>query len=95
MPDALVRNGRLEKHIYIGAPDFSDRTDILHMFLNKNPIFSKVKAKEIANNSLKSIDEDQLKFYDIGYFLTSEDEKSFYITGTKNAKLEKISWIKS
>ena len=53
------------------------------------------KAKEVANSSLKSIDEDQLKFYDVGYFLTSEDEESFYVTGTKNAKLEKISWIKS
>lgn len=67
MPDALVRNGRLEKHIYIGAPDFSDRTDILHMFLNKNPIFSKVKAKEIAKltqdltcSSLKTLVNDVL-----------------------------------
>lgn len=51
-------------------------------------------AKAIANNTLKSIDEEQLKFYDLGYFLTKEGEESFYVTGTKNAKLDKISWIK-
>jgi len=53
------------------------------------------KAKEIANKSLENIDEEQLKFYDLGYFLTSEDEDGFNITGTKNAKLDEISWIKS
>lgn len=53
------------------------------------------KAKEIANNSLKEIDEDQLKFYDLGYFLTKDGENGFNVTGTKNAKLDKISWIKS
>ena len=40
------------------------------------------KAKEIANKSLKNIDEDQLKFYDLGYFLTSEGKDKFNITGT-------------
>lgn len=65
MPDALVRNGRLEKHIYIGAPDFKDRTDILNMFLKTNPIFSKIKAQEIAKltqdltcSSLKTLVND-------------------------------------
>ena len=53
------------------------------------------KAKEIANNTLENIDEEKLEFYDIGYFLTSEGEENFYITGTKNYKLDKISWIKS
>lgn len=53
------------------------------------------KAKEIANSSIKEIDEEQLKFYDLGYFLTSEGEEGFNVTGTKNAKLDKISWIKS
>lgn len=53
------------------------------------------KAKEIATSTLEEFDEKQLKFYDVGYFLTSEGEKGFNITGTKNAKLEKISWIKS
>lgn len=53
------------------------------------------KAKEIATKTLDNIDEKQLKFYDVGYFLTSEGKDGFYITGTKNAKLDKISWIKS
>lgn len=52
-------------------------------------------AKNIANSSLDSLDKKQKKFYEIGYFLTSEGENSFYITGSKNAKLDGISWIKS
>ena len=52
-------------------------------------------AKKIAEASVDELDEKQLKFYDLGYFLTSDGEKGFNITGTKNAKLEKISWIKS
>ncbi len=52
-------------------------------------------AKKIANNSLKEIDEDKLKFYDLGYFLTLEGDEGFNVTGTKKAKLEEISWNKS
>ena len=57
------------------------------------------KAKEVANLTLEKFDEDEKKFYDIGYYLTQEDEseekKGFVVTGTKNAKLDTISWIKS
>lgn len=57
------------------------------------------KAKEIANSTLENFDDDEKKFYDIGYYLTQEDEseekKGFVVTGTKNAKLDTISWIKS
>ena len=53
------------------------------------------KAKEIADITLKHIDEKKLKFYDLGYFLTSEGEEGFNVTGTKNSKLDKISWNKS
>lgn len=58
------------------------------------------KAKEIANETLAQFDKDELLFYDIGYFLTQEEvedeeDKGFIVTGTKNAKLENISWIKS
>jgi len=52
-------------------------------------------AKKIAESSVESIDEKKLKFYDLGYFLTSEGENGFNITGTKNSKLDNISWIKS
>lgn len=58
------------------------------------------KAKAIATETLAHFDDDEKEFYDIGYFLTQEEvedseDKGFYITGTKNAKLESISWIKS
>ena len=39
VPSALVRNGRIEKHIYIGNPDLTDREDILKMFLKNKKCF--------------------------------------------------------
>lgn len=58
------------------------------------------KAKEIATETLALFDEDEKAFYDYGYFLTQEqvednEDKGFIVTGTKNAKLTTISWIKS
>lgn len=58
------------------------------------------KAKEIATEVLDQFDKDEKAFYDIGYFLTQEnlddsEDKGFYVTGSKNAKLDTISWIKS
>ena len=68
LPAALVRNGRIEKHIYIGDPDFKDRVDILEMYLKRSPeIFENIKAVEIAKltqgftcASLKSLVNDVL-----------------------------------
>ena len=68
---------------------------IIYINIKFNKDTSLDKAKEIANKSLEEIDEKQLKFYDIGYFLINEAEDGFTVTGTKNAKLDKISWIKS
>ena len=48
MPDALVRNGRIEKHVYIGTPTFEDRVDILKLF-TKDEIFSEVSLDELAS----------------------------------------------
>lgn len=57
------------------------------------------KAKEIATSSLDKFDKDEKAFYDIGYYLTqdkdNEEDKGFVVTGSKNAKLDSISWIKS
>ena len=53
------------------------------------------QAKEIANNSLENFSEDELNFYDVGYFLTSSGENKFNITGNKKAAKEGISFIKS
>ena len=48
VPSALVRNGRIEKHIYIGNPDLTDREDILKMFLKNKKCFRNLRAKEVA-----------------------------------------------
>lgn len=57
------------------------------------------KAKAIANESLTKIEDEDKKFYDIGFSLTQEkkeeDKTGFVITGTKSSQLEQISWIKS
>jgi len=59
------------------------------------------RAKEIANESLSKFDEDEKKFYDIGYSLTQEAKEGeegnggFVVTGSKGAIMDSISWIKS
>lgn len=52
-------------------------------------------AKSVANSTLEFFDDDELDFYDIGYFLTSKGESGFNITGNKKAKKDSISFIKS
>ena len=58
------------------------------------------RAKAVATETLALFDDDEKEYYDFGYFLTQEqledsEDKGFIITGTKNAKLESITWIKS
>lgn len=48
IPAALVRNGRIEKHISIGVPDYEDRKSILELYLRKSDIFNKIKAEKLA-----------------------------------------------
>lgn len=49
VPPALVRNGRIEKHIEINLPNKSERTDILNHYLKDKPIFKNIDPKEIAS----------------------------------------------
>ena len=67
LPSALVRNGRIEKHVYIGDPDFNDRVDILDMFLSSSKVFENITPAEVAKltqgltcASLKSLVNDVL-----------------------------------
>ena len=58
------------------------------------------RAKEIANETLNKFSDEEKSFYDFGYFLTQvpveeNSDKGFVVTGSKNSKLETISWIKS
>ncbi len=53
IPAALVRNGRIEKHIEIGIPTKSDREAILSIYLNKNSIFKNIEVKDVASYTAK------------------------------------------
>lgn len=58
------------------------------------------RAKEIAVITLDKFEEDEKKFYDFGFSLTQveqegTEDKGFVVTGSKNARLDSISWIKS
>lgn len=57
-------------------------------------------AKDIANGTLDSFEDDEESFYDFGFYLTqvgSEDEEGdyFVVTGSKHAGADEISYIKS
>lgn len=45
---ALIRPGRLEKHIYIGNPDYDARIGILKAHLGKKPINSDINFQRLA-----------------------------------------------
>ena len=58
------------------------------------------KAKAVATETLALFEDEAKEFYDFGYFLTQvevedKEDKGYMVTGTKNAKLESITWIKS
>ena len=57
-------------------------------------------AKGVANGTLTLFEDDEKSYYDFGYFLTQvkledSEDPGYIVTGTKNAKLESITWIKS
>lgn len=58
------------------------------------------RAKELAVITLDKFEEDERKFYDFGFSLTQVEQEGnedigFVVTGTKNAKRDSISWIRS
>ena len=73
---------------------------IIYIHIELNRKTSLDRAKEIAVTSLEEFSKEEKSFYDFGYSLTQvkedgNDEKGYVVTGTKNAKLDSISWIKS
>ncbi|MBU2560292.1 AAA family ATPase [archaeon] len=48
MDPALLRNGRLDRKVYIPVPDFDDRMEILEMSLNSTPLASDVSIEKLA-----------------------------------------------
>lgn len=48
IPAALIRNGRIEKHIEISIPTKEDRLEILSIYLSNNPCFKNISVEDIA-----------------------------------------------
>lgn len=66
---------------------------IVYISINFNEGTSKDDAKKIASSSLENFSEDELKYYDISYFLVEDKaEDGYVITGNKHPKHEEIGW---
>jgi len=73
---------------------------IIYIHIECNRETSLDRAKEIAVTSLDEFSDDEKSFYDIAFSLTQvevedTDDQGFVVTGSKNAKLDSVSWIKS
>lgn len=68
---------------------------IIYITINLKEGVNSDQAKQIAASTLEHFDAEELDFYDIGYFLKGAGEPGFNITGSKKAKAENISFIKS
>ena len=68
---------------------------IIYITIKYNEEINKDQAKQVATSTLEKFSAEELEFYDLGYFLTSEGENGFNITGSKKAQKENISFIRS
>lgn len=68
---------------------------IVYITIKYKEGINKDQAKQLATSTLEKFSAEELDFYDLGYFLTSEGENNFNITGSKKAKKENISFIRS
>lgn len=68
---------------------------IVYITIKYKEGINKEQAKQLATSTLEKFSAEELDFYDLGYFLTSEGENNFNITGSKKAKKENISFIRS
>lgn len=83
-----------------GVEDCSARIQgrIIYFTINYSNDVEVEDAKDIASITLEKFEEDELKYYDISYFLvqTSEEEEGgFVITGNKHPQIDTIGWIQS
>ena len=68
---------------------------IIYITIKYNEGINKEQAKQVATSTLEKFSAEELEFYDLGYFLSSEGESGFNVTGSKKAKKENISFIRS
>jgi cell division protease FtsH len=45
---ALIRPGRIDKHIYIGNPDIKTREEIIKIHLNGKPMNNSISIEQIV-----------------------------------------------
>ena len=71
---------------------------IIYIELTLDASISKDTAKEYANKTLEDFSQDELAFYDLGYFLkweATEESSQIVITGTKHPKTQGITWTRN
>ena len=90
----------LKEHDEVSNVSVRIQGKILYINISYKKGTSVSKAKEIANSVVGMYSEEILNDYDLGLFLTEEDDdneetEEFAITGTKHPEMEGISYIKS
>ncbi len=49
LPPALIRDGRIEKHVKVDLPDKEERKEILSIYLSKSKVFKDISIDELAS----------------------------------------------
>lgn len=91
---------KLEEKDEVTAATVRVQGKIIYIHIEVKRETSLARAKELASISLEEFTDEEKSFYDFGFSLTQEEEEGsedtgFIVTGSKHAKLDSISWIKS
>ena len=87
---------KIEENETVASASVRVQGKIIYINLKFNDGVNLDTAKGVATSTLENFSEEELNFYDLGYFLINENESSkFSVTGSKKAKRESISYIKS
>ncbi|MEE9594228.1 MAG: AAA family ATPase, partial [Candidatus Hydrothermarchaeales archaeon] len=84
---ALLRNGRIDRKIYVPAPDYYDRLEIIKASLKETPLHEDVKMEELAEMTEYYSASDILSFTREATLFAIKDKKgNFEAVGLKNFK---------
>lgn len=78
---ALLRNGRLDRKVFVPAPDYDDRLDILKMALNNTPISKDVSFEKLA---------ELTKYYGSGDLLSLSRAVTLLAIKEKGDKFDRV-----
>ncbi len=86
--DELEENEKVKK----ASVDIKGR--LINIIITLNSDVSRDKSKELANESLKFFEEEELSYYDIQVYLKSDDSKNkdYPIIGYKHKSKDKLVW---